>query len=210
MFSSFSWVIFSYTTCMDQLHARENIWWIIIWYIIIQSLIIYISFCNNFTECSIFCQLPLLTGAYFSHKREVYWCLCIFLQPEGTALFNFVCGHSSWADYLRAMEADGTWGDHIILYAAACCFETCIEVITISNQQCRNVFINQEQDAGSHSRLLLGHIQELHYVSLQRQPGKRYLQTASESEQNLVSEYMLKVEVACCSLLFIALVIVFS
>ena len=30
---SFSWAIFSHVTCLDQLHASKNIWWIIILYL---------------------------------------------------------------------------------------------------------------------------------------------------------------------------------
>ena len=30
---SFSWIIFSHMTCLDQLHARKHIWWIIIVFI---------------------------------------------------------------------------------------------------------------------------------------------------------------------------------
>ena len=52
------------------------------------------------------------------------------LQPDGTDLFHFVQGCSSWDAYLRSMMTDGTWGDHVILHGAANCFDTCIHVIS--------------------------------------------------------------------------------
>ena len=67
------------------------------------------------------------------------------------------------------MAADGTWGDHVVLHAAASCFETSIHVISsLSN----DVTINPEYDVGSSSQLVLGHVHEHHFVSLCPKPGK--------------------------------------
>ena len=91
--------------------------------------------------------------------------LLFLLQPDGTELFDFVDGHSSWDAYLTNMMTDGTWGDHIILHGAANCFETCIHVISsLPNRD--DVMICPENDDTGSNRLLLGHVYELHYVSL--------------------------------------------
>ena len=85
-------------------------------------------------------------------------------------MFNFVDGYRSWNDYLQAMAAGGTWGDHVVLHAAASCFETSIHVISsLSN----DVTINPERDVGSSSQLVLGHVHEHHFVSLRPKSGKR-------------------------------------
>ena len=89
--------------------------------------------------------------------------LLFVLQPDGTELFQFVDGYSSWGAYLTSMMADGTWGDHVILHGAAKCFQTCIHVIS-SLPHHNDVMICPEYD--DDSRLVLGHVHELHYVSL--------------------------------------------
>ena len=89
-------------------------------------------------------------------------------KTDGTDLFNFVHGCSSWAHYLRSMEKDGTWGDHLILRAAANCYKTPIRVI--SSLGC-DITINPDHLVGNTSSLVLGHIHEKHYVSLQPRQG---------------------------------------
>ena len=90
----------------------------------------------------------------------------IFLfQPDGTELFHFVHGCSSWEAYLASMKTDGTWGDHVILHGAANCFETCIHVIS-SLPHHHDVWICPEYDVTGSNRLVLGHLNKLHYVSL--------------------------------------------
>ena len=95
--------------------------------------------------------------------------MVVLLQQDGTELFNFVHGHQSWPDYLRNMAADGTWGDHVILHAAANCFKTCIHVISSLS---RDLTIRPEHDVSSSSQLVLGHLHEHHYVSLRPKPGR--------------------------------------
>ena len=63
------------------------------------------------------------------------------------------------------MKADGRWGDHVILHGAANCFETCIHVIS-SQPDYRDVIINPQCEDADCKRLVLGHLSELHYVSL--------------------------------------------
>ena len=101
------------------------------------------------------------TAALFS----VTAVLLFILQPDGTELFQFVDGYSSWDAYLTSMMTDGTWGDHVILHGAANCFETCIHVISSLSHH-NDVMICPEYDDNGNNRLVLGHVHELHYVSL--------------------------------------------
>ena len=64
------------------------------------------------------------------------------------------------------MQQDGTWGDHVILYAAANCYETCIDVIS-SLPHHGDLTIRPDCPVDSTKPLVLGHVHELHYVSLQ-------------------------------------------
>ena len=66
------------------------------------------------------------------------------------------------------MEKDGTWGDHLILRAAANCYKTPIRVISSLD---RDITINPDHVVGNTSPLVLGHIHEKHYVSLQQSQG---------------------------------------
>ena len=71
------------------------------------------------------------------------------------------------------MAADGTWGDHAILYGAANCFGTSIHVISSLSHN-NDVIINPERDVASSNQLVLGHVCELHYVSLIPGKGGKY------------------------------------
>ena len=77
----------------------------------------------------------------------------VLLQPDGTDLFHFVDGYSSWNAYLKNMMADGTWGDHVILHGAANCFETCVHVIS-SLPHHHDVMICPEYDVTGSNRLV--------------------------------------------------------
>ena len=94
-----------------------------------------------------------------------------FLKPNGTHLFNFINGYQSWADYLTKMEQDGTWGDHVILYATANCYKTCIDVIS-SRSNRSDLTIRPDVHMVSTNPLVLGHVHEIHYVSLQPKQGE--------------------------------------
>jgi len=67
------------------------------------------------------------------------------------------------------MEKDGTWGDHLVLRAAANCYKTPIRVI--SSLGC-DIIINPDRPVDYTSPLVLGHIHEKHYVSLRPRQGK--------------------------------------
>jgi len=67
------------------------------------------------------------------------------------------------------MEKNGTWGDHLVLRAASSCYKTPIRVISSLDF---DLVINPDHLAGNTSLLVLGHIHEKHYVSLQPTQGK--------------------------------------
>ena len=68
------------------------------------------------------------------------------------------------------MEKDGTWGDHLVLLAAANCYQTDIHVISSLG---RDIFITPYGPGVTRTNpLVLGHIHEKHYVSLQPRQGK--------------------------------------
>ena len=90
---------------------------------------------------------------------------------DGTDLFHFVDRHITWGGYLTDMEQDGTWGDHVILWAAANCYQIAIHVIS-SLPGDSEVIIRPDVPFDQSKHLVLGHVHELHYVSLQPLQGR--------------------------------------
>ncbi|KAL9962049.1 hypothetical protein ACROYT_G031114 [Oculina patagonica] len=122
-------------------------------------------------------QLDLVKRIQISHQ-ELRQTVVQYLNKnphmlDGTDLFNFVHGYQTWADYLTNMEQDGTWGDHVILYAAANCYQTCIHVIS-SLPHHSDLTIRPEHPIDSTNPLVLGHVHELHYVSLEPKQALAY------------------------------------
>ena len=74
------------------------------------------------------------------------------------------------------MEKDGAWGDHVILCAAANYFETCIRVVS-SLSYSNDVIIMPHCSVDESKPLVLGHIHEVHYVSLQPLQGTAHYVT---------------------------------
>ena len=66
------------------------------------------------------------------------------------------------------MAKDGTWGDHVVLFAAANHFQTPIRIISSLD---REIVVHPEHPVAEPTPLVLGHIHELHYVSLQPRKG---------------------------------------
>ena len=92
---------------------------------------------------------------------------------NGTDLFEFVDGHATWDGYLTDMEQDGTWGDHVILWVAANCYQIAIHVISSRPGQ-SEVIINPDCPFDQSKHLVLGHVPEAHYVSLKPLQGKAW------------------------------------
>lgn len=67
------------------------------------------------------------------------------------------------------MEKDGTWGDHMILHAAANCYKTRIRVI--SSLSCDIMITPSHPDVVNTNTFVVGHIHEKHYVSLRLKQG---------------------------------------
>ena len=90
---------------------------------------------------------------------------------EQTCLTSLMGTIQSWANYLSNMEQDGTWGDHVILYGTANRYETYIDVIS-SQSNHRDLTIRPGGHLISTNPLVLGHVHEVHYVSLQPKQGE--------------------------------------
>ena len=69
------------------------------------------------------------------------------------------------------MAKDGTWGDHVVLFAAANHFQTSIRIISSLD---REIVVQPDHALADTNPLVLGHIHELHYVSLQPRQGKTF------------------------------------
>ncbi|PFX12405.1 Protein NLRC3 [Stylophora pistillata] len=129
------------------------------------------NICGASGNCIFFAlsqQLQSVREINISHK-EIRRDLVQFLEnfpklPDETELFNFVHGYPSWSDYLRSMEKDGTLGDHVILYAAANFYKTCIRVISSLGYDF--MITPNYPSVIKPYPLVAGHIHEEHFVSL--------------------------------------------
>ena len=76
------------------------------------------------------------------------------------------------------MKQDGTLGDHVILFATANCYKTHIRVIS-SQSNHRELTIKPDGYVmiSTIPLLVLGHVHEFHYVSLQPKQGKASFNT---------------------------------
>ena len=104
--------------------------------------------------------------------RSYYKFDLLFLQRDDTGsllnLFNFVDHekYPTWEEYLEKMARDGTWGDQLIIEAAAR-YLNCVVHIISSHAEIPDVYIKPESTTCDVDELLLGHIHEYHYVSLE-------------------------------------------
>ena len=70
------------------------------------------------------------------------------------------------------MNEEGTWGDHVILFAAANCLGCVVRVVS-SLPGCDDITIRPCEPVCDAVQLVLGHVLEEHYVSLRPcGPGK--------------------------------------
>ena len=70
------------------------------------------------------------------------------------------------------MEKYGTWGDHLVLQAAADLYQTAIYVVNSESRDHNVTIYPTKITSGKH--LVLGHVCGLHYVSLRPVGGKAF------------------------------------
>lgn len=89
---------------------------------------------------------------------------------DGTDLFNFFEQSShfgTWNEYLTYMAKDGSWGDAIVIAAAANRYKIPIKVITVQRgEEARENTIEPVCEVQSGNPIWLGHIYDCHFVSL--------------------------------------------
>ncbi|KAL9958553.1 hypothetical protein ACROYT_G035582 [Oculina patagonica] len=130
-------------------------------------------------------QLEIVKGVKIS-AEELRVNLVKFLKensnlPNGTHLFRFVDHdrHPTWSDYLESMAKDGTWGDHLMLQAAANYYNTAIRVVSSLGRENESLIcpvnpadiLPNTSNMNHQQPLVLGYIFELHYVSLLPRQG---------------------------------------
>ncbi|CAH3024571.1 unnamed protein product [Porites evermanni] len=111
-------------------------------------------------------QLEIKKGPTYS-EMELRTELVQYLKdhPTFVCIFFYAKEYPTWEEYLEKMARDGTWGDHLILQAAARHFNCVIHII--SSHPEFDVKIEPDSTTCDVAELLLGHIYEYHYVSLE-------------------------------------------
>ena len=77
---------------------------------------------------------------------------------------DFVSGHSSYEQYLQYLQQDGSWGDNVVFWAAANLYHMSIWVVSSAPNS--DPIIIESVSGISLFDIHLGHISELHYVTL--------------------------------------------
>ena len=72
---------------------------------------------------------------------------------------------NDFESYLEDMSKDGTWGDHIVLVALANALGRTIRVVTSLETDSYDIVIETDDKEGP--PILLGHLSENHYLSLE-------------------------------------------
>ena len=90
----------------------------------------------------------------------------LHFQPDGYPYANFYSDSLSWEERLERMYQPGTWGDHITLLAAANLYKIKIHVISSVVGSMTPIKPLTESDRNPPHEIKLGHISEIHYVSL--------------------------------------------
>ena len=67
------------------------------------------------------------------------------------------------------MAKDGTWGDHMVLLAAANYFQSPIRIISSRDHE---IAVQPDHAVADMNPLVLGHVHEFHYVSRHPSQGK--------------------------------------
>ena len=86
----------------------------------------------------------------------------VLKAPDGNVALNEFTNGETWKKYIRRMQQDGAWGDHLVLIAAASLFRVTITVISTASDQPLTIGVCQD----TIGNIFIGHICELHYVSL--------------------------------------------
>lgn len=94
---------------------------------------------------------------------------CTVFQISNDDISSFV-PNNDLDTYLTNMSKDRTWGDHIVLVALANALEKTIRVVTSHEGDCYEVVVETKNQQGA--PILLGHLSENHYVSLEPEADK--------------------------------------
>ncbi|KAK3105620.1 hypothetical protein FSP39_002017 [Pinctada imbricata] len=105
-------------------------------------------------------------------------------SEDGTHYTMFMDGEE-WEEYLTRMSREGQWGDHLILKALSKVTERDIKVLS-GNENRGFTDIKCGTDQSDIEPLVLGHVGELHYVSLRPASAEEYL----EKKQMFMEDYV--------------------
>ena len=87
--------------------------------------------------------------------------------PDGNVVTfsDFIHNQNGWDAYLNDLSRSGVWGDYLTLIAASNVFGLRIVVVS-SIQGAQDITINPIENNEETTEIYLGHLHELHYVSL--------------------------------------------
>lgn len=113
-------------------------------------------------------QLEKKLGIRKTH-REIRKEVVTFLSENPVIgniyLPDFITDNPSWEAYLDQLSQDGVWGDHIALMGFSNLYH--ISVVIVSSLENSEPVVVEAEDGVTIGDVTLGHIAEMHYVTLQ-------------------------------------------
>lgn len=86
------------------------------------------------------------------------------MQPDGVHFCHFV-EKGNWTEYLNKLSRPGEWGDHIAVYALSKMLQRTIRIVSSADTQNYDLVLDNDYDKPE--PLLVGHVSEVHYHSLE-------------------------------------------
>jgi len=88
--------------------------------------------------------------------------------PHGEVNLTAFIGPSAWEEYLKKMDQDGTWGDHLTLIAISQVYE--VEILIVSSNWAKPYITHIGE---GEKTIRIAHYAEWHFESIERIPEKK-------------------------------------
>ena len=106
---------------------------------------------------------------------------------NGTAMSEWIA-NQDWDLYLTELSNDGVWGDEIVLIAVSNMFNVEISIISSIPGDMIHILTPTDINPQNIPTLLLGHLHELHYYSLEASPQSSYTCTTGNKKKKKTDE----------------------
>ena len=98
---------------------------------------------------------------------HVLFPFAIFKEVKQAIDLHLKVENKTFQEYIQAMKRSGEYGDHLMLYAAACYTKFRIEIVSAAPGLKNYAIMPQDMTAGVTTTIAIGHIADYHFVVLE-------------------------------------------